>query len=186
MGGEGGDTWKLNDHKQETSALLSQKLKGHPVNWDAVKRNAVLRRGIKLPKETKDKISKTLKEKISSGELIPHPVPHFDRTGSHHTEESRAAMSEARKGKTYEELYGEKAKAQRELRRKCWIGANNPNYKEVNIEEVVRLIQNGFSNQEVAKMLGISTQTIWSKLKQAGLSATQIRKELQLSEKNNV
>ena len=63
FGGEGGDTWTLNDHKKETSEKLSMKLKGHPVNYEAIKREADKRRGTHLTDEQKHKLSQTLIKK---------------------------------------------------------------------------------------------------------------------------
>lgn len=176
-GGEGGNTWELNNHKAETSAKLSKKLKGHPVNWDAVRRNAELRRGTTLPKEQRKKISQTLKTKISSGEIIPLPIPHHDRTGEHHTQEAKKKMSEAKAGKSYEEIYGEHALHQRKMRSDAWMGEGNPRYKSIAVETIIELVQNGMTNQEIAARLHIAPQTVWSKLKKAGLTASEIRKE---------
>lgn len=137
LGGEGGNTWLLNDHKEATSALLSRKLKGHSVNWEAVKKLADARRGSTLPVGMRQKISETLKKKYQSGELTPNPPPHYDRTGEHHSKKSKELMSEARAGKTYEQIYGALADEQKELRRKRWLGDSNPRYKAVDVNTII-------------------------------------------------
>ena len=181
FGGEGGDTWTLNDHKKETSEKLSMKLKGHSVNYEAIKREADKRRGTHLTDEQKHKLSQTLIKKYQNGELTVSQKfidNRHDRTGEHHTDDARRKISEFRKGKTLEELYGEeKAKIILDKYRQRMLGKNNPLYVDINIENIVDMIKQGYTNLEVADYFGVSPPTIWKKLKDNGYSATQIRKE---------
>lgn len=176
FGGEGGNTWILNNHKEDTSRLLSKKLKGHRVNLNAIHMMAESRRGSTLSEEQKNKISESLREGYRTGRIKANPPPHFDRTGCHQPESAKQKISQSRLGKSYEEIYGtERACAIKEKRRQNWIGQGNPNYKDVNADDIIQLIKAGYQNKQIAAMLGISTTTIWSKLKETGITASEIR-----------
>ena len=100
FGGEGGNTWSLNNHKKETSEKISEKSKGHKLSEEARKRIAESKKGKPLPKETREKISFTLKHKYETGELVPKIIPNKpDRTGVQHTEKTKTKMSKAKKAK---------------------------------------------------------------------------------------
>ena len=176
IGGEGGNTWELNEHKAESSAKMSQKRKGRPAHPNTIEA-ARNRKGLHLSDETKAKLSKSLKEGYVSGRIKKQTPPRTDMTGYHHTEESKQKMSQARKGKTYEEIYGEKANKIREKAKLRWTGKRNPNYKDVSTDEIIELIRSGLSNEEISLKLSISLQTIWSRLKSIGKTATELRKE---------
>lgn len=178
IGGDGGNTWELNQHKDETRQLLSVKLKGHAVNQEAILRNAEKRRGTKISEEQKTEISKTLREGYSSGRIKVNVPPHYDRTGSKHTDDAKAKISSFHSGKSYEVIYGvETASKLKLLRRENFTGSGNPNYRAVTTDDIVGLIRDGYKNNEIAKMCGITTTTIWSRLKSVGQSATMIREE---------
>lgn len=177
-GGEKSNSWEYNDHKEKTSRLLSEKLKGHRVNEEAVRRLADSRRGTHLSEETKRKISETLKRKYKSGEIKVTPPSYVDRTGSHHTDDAKRRMSQYRKNKTYDEIYGEETAAiLRKQRAERWKRDKNPQYKEVPVEDIIRLINAGKSNKEIAEIYGVTAATIWNKLKEVNLTATQIRRK---------
>ena len=75
-------------------------------------------------------------------------------------------------------MYGEeKAKIILDKYRQRMLGKNNPLYVDINIENIVDMIKQGYTNLEVADYFGVSPPTIWKKLKDNGYSATQIRKE---------
>lgn len=175
FGGEGGDTWTLNNHKEATSMLLSQKLKGKRHSEESYKRAALKRVGQHISEEQRKKISDTLKHGYASGKIKVNVPPHYDRTGAHHSDESKKLISDFRRGKTYEQIYGDNASEMRDIARMRWTGENNPNYKNVSIDEIIKLIQSGYQNKEIANMLGISQQTVWNKLKNIGLTASSIR-----------
>lgn len=132
-------------------------------------------KGRVIPEEQRRRISETLKQKYKDGELISRPPPHYDVTGRHHSEASRRKMSEARHGKTYEEIYGDHSEIIRGKASERWKGSGNPNYKDIDTQEIVSLIEDGLSNQDVAARLDISTTTVWQKLKLIGTTATEIR-----------
>lgn len=177
-GGEGGNTWQYNTHKEDTKKKLSQKLKGHAVNYDAIKKQAEKRKGTHIPEKQKQKISATLKEKYKKGEININIPPFYDRTGSTQTKETRKKMSNFSKGKTYEERYGKEiGESLREKRKKHWEKEKNPNYKNINTNQIIQLIKQGYKNKEICKILDISNTTIWEKLKKENLTANQIRRE---------
>lgn len=178
IGGDGGNTWELNNHKEETSKKLSKILTGHNVNMESIKILAELRRGTHVSEEQKQKISNTLKEKYASGEIKINIPPHYDRSGEHHTEESKEKMSKYRKGKTYEEIYGEiTAENMRKRRSEVWTNKGNPQYKDINIDKIISMIKKGDTNKYIAEYFNITPPTLWYKLKSVGLKATEIRKE---------
>ena len=130
-----------------------------------------------MSKDQREKISQTMKAKCLSGEIVPPPIPHYDRTGEHHTPEARKKMSDARVGKSYEEIFGDKAEEVKEKAGQRWLGEKNPRYKNVSTEQIVDLIKRGFSNKDVALQLHIKPQTVWARLKSIGKTATELRKE---------
>lgn len=175
FGGEGGDTWSLNDHKDKTSALLSSKLKGKIHSKESREAAAEKRRGSHLSDEQKQKISETLKEGYRTGRISIIPPPHYDRTGSHHTDDSKLKLSQVRKGKTYDEIYGNNADIMRNAARQRFTGANNPKYKDVPMDEVINYIKSGYMMKDIAPIYGVQYQTLWYKLKKLGLSIESIR-----------
>lgn len=175
FGGEGGNTWLLNDHKDKTSALLSSKLKGKVHSKESYKAAAEKRRGTHLSDEQKHKISETLKEGYQTGRINIVVPPHYDMTGYHHTNESKLKMSSSRKGKTYDEIYGDNAGLMREAARQRFTGANNPKYKDIPMDEVIDYIKSGYMLKDIAQIYGVRYQTLWSKLKKLGLSTESIR-----------
>ncbi|MBQ7171919.1 MAG: GIY-YIG nuclease family protein [Clostridia bacterium] len=177
-GGEMSNSWEHNDHKERTRRLLSEKLKGHAVNQEAIQRCADRRRGVPLTDECKKKISETLKQKYRSGELIPNPPPHYDVTGLRHSEETKKKLSDYRAGKSYEEIYGDEvAKSLKAHRSECWKGENNPRRKCVSTEEIILLVKMGKSNKEIADELNITTTTVWNRLKERNFLASEIRRK---------
>ena len=183
FGGEGGDTWALNMHKKETSAKLSEALKGHNVPEDAKKHISEAHKGMQLSQEVRKKISSTLKEKYITGELVSKPIPNRpNRRGVKHTIEAREKMSESKKGKTYEEIYGKKADEIRERQRKNFSGAQNPKYKDIHVSEIYNMIRNGCSNNEICEEFNISEQTMINRIvKMYHKKPTDIRQDAGLS-----
>ena len=78
-GGDGGDTWSLNDHKEATSKLLSEKLKGITHDPDSYYRGAEKRRGAVLSEEQKKKISETLRAWLLYGQRPSNRTIHHRR-----------------------------------------------------------------------------------------------------------
>ena len=179
FGGEGGNTWELNTHKEKTSALLSINAKKQI--WTE-ERKANLSKALKgrvISDEAKHKTSETLKRKYASGEIQITPPPGFDRTGCKHTDESKTKMSLAKKDKTYEDIYGSDADRIKEIRRKAMIKDQNPNHKDIDMDLVQNMLHNGIQSKDVAKYFNTSYQTIWNKCKNHfGKTPSQIKEEI--------
>jgi len=70
--------------------------------------------------------------------------------GSHGNPNTSKKMSEARLGKTYEEIFGEeKGKKQRELRRKLFTGIGNPFFNKYHSDETIANIKSKRARQVI-------------------------------------
>jgi len=184
-GGEGGNTWELNDHKEQTSKKISSSNKGKTVSQETRDKISNSSKGKKLTEKQKYKISNTLKSKYKSGELVAKPIPREHRRYRYHSDEAKKKMSQAKKGKTYDEIYKENAEKMRNMQRQRFSGKNNPNYKEINPEEIYNMINNGCSNKETAEELNISIPTMINYLhKHYNVTPTEIRKKNGFTDKN--
>jgi hypothetical protein len=75
-------------------------------------------------------------------------------------------MSDYRKNRTYEEIYGEEMA--KELKRRAtqrWLGESNPNYIEIDMKVVNELILQNLDFKEIAKFLNTRYATLWYKIK---------------------
>lgn len=177
FGGQNAYTWDFLDDRDTSSKRLSDSLKGHSVSMDTRKRLSQAFKNRIISDEQRQKISNTLKEGYKSGRIKVIVPPHPDRTGIPHTKEAKEKMSKWRTGKTYEEIYGpDKALQLKQNKRARWIGKNNPVYKDIDTNQIISLIKSGFKNKDIASMLNVSVQTIWQRLKQIGLTASEIRR----------
>lgn len=58
-------------------------------------------------------------------------------------------------------------------------GFNNPNYKEVNMDDLLAMVSDGASNIEMAQRFGVSKPTLISKCKQYfGCTPSELRRSL--------
>lgn len=184
-GGIGCIDYLAEHRKTEFSEKLSKALKGKPVSLAARENLSKKLRNREISQGQREKISKTLKEGYATGRIKINLPPRYDMTGYKHSDESRAKMSAARNGKTYEEIYDfDTARQLKEASRKRWMGHGNPNYVDVSAEQIVDLIKDGYQNKEIAELLNISTTTIWERLKGVGLTATMIREDMRHNENN--
>lgn len=176
IGGDSGDTWTYNNHQEQTSKLLSEKLKGKKHDPDSYRRAGEKRRGYKMNDEQRKKISDSLKNGHITGRIKSVPPPHYDRTGEHQPDSAKRKLSEYRAGKTYDEIYSREISDRlKEQRRQMWTGSGNPNYIDINVCDIIKLIKDGYQNKQIAEMFNVRPQTIWYKLKANGLSASDIR-----------
>lgn len=132
---------------------------------------------------TKIKIADTLKRKYSSGELVAclPPLkygPDNHRFGTHHTKETKEKLSKARKGKSFEELFGSEVAKQHMTRMSSrFLGDNNPNFIDIPRNELEILVIN-LSLDQLAIKYNCTRTTIHNKLKSFfGKTWTQLRKE---------
>jgi hypothetical protein len=144
--------------KREKYKIISEKLK-------------VSHKGIKHNKETKEKISETLKKKYDNGEIKTNPWNKglsgegMSFYGKTHSEKARKKISQSRSGKTYKEIYGDNASIQIEKKRSNWLGNKNPNYKKLDLEIIKQHIKNVSTIKELALLLKVSPPTLVNKLK---------------------
>ena len=86
----------------------------------------------------------------------------------YHTNEKQISLFKARKGKTYEEIYGEeKAKEIKEYMHKCMSGKNSPSYKNIDMISLFKeLKENPFIKIDIlAKKYKLSRVTMAKKIK---------------------
>ena len=190
IGGDGGDTWTLNPHKEETSRKIVESHTGK--SWrlseeskkamrQSVKTTCIEKYGVEHPSKRKgvrERISETLKKKYASGEIKIRleNLKTRQKGEFHQTEKSRQKLSEFRKGKTYEELMNtEVADNLRKFHKEQFTGKNNPRYKEVDMNAIKEDIRKGLSYEEIRKKHDISIQGIMYRLQKEGLTIQDVR-----------
>jgi DNA-binding NarL/FixJ family response regulator len=138
-------------HSEESKKIMSEKAEGRVVKNDTIK-----------------KISETIKSKIESGEFRPNTIglKRGQDLGFKHSEESIEKIRKFRKNKNYEDLYGiEKSEAIKSKKSELWIGKKNPNYRDVNRDELLDLLKNGMQTKQIAILYDVTEQTIINKCK---------------------
>ena len=176
-GGEGGDTFSNNPNKEELRKKFSRAHKGfkHSEASKAIMREYALGRP-PMSDGVKEKISNKLQEYYSKhpekkleitsglrefGSCNPHPMLH-----KHHSDTAKRAMSVFRKGKTYNDIMPEETASKlRELHKKQFAGAMNPNFKPIEKETIIQAIQSGRNIRETANRIGMSYSGFYSKCK---------------------
>jgi len=127
-----------------------------------------IRKGSTLEDSVKEKISMTLKDKISSGEFKPDTsgLMRGQKIGFEHKDSTKKKMSNNRKGKKYEEIYGEELARDLRMRKSNnWIGEKNPNFKNIMIDELYDMLVAGTSTRDLAIKYNVTEQTIINKSK---------------------
>ena len=124
-----------------------------------------------------------MKKKYASGELVVCPPPlkygaDNHRFGTHHTKEAKDKLSKARKGKTFEEIFGyDGAKQQKTRMANAFTGERNPNYVDVP-ENELKLLVGDMTLDQLAEKYKCNRATIHNKLKKFfGKTWTELRKE---------
>jgi group I intron endonuclease len=123
-------------------------------------------KGKVIKEDTKKKISNTIKNKIIDGSFIPNTegIKKGQSIGFKHTEKSREKMSSARKGKKYEDIYGEDlASAIKNKKKLNWTGEKNPLYVNIDKEELLKKIKELTYMKDVALYFSTSVKTIGNK-----------------------
>lgn len=191
-GGDGGYTlseWSESErkklYKRQQKNRESYFLENYDVNTPSKidwvrKRISESSKGKIISDKHRESISKTLKEKYESGELVantvglrPHKVGEFN-----HSEESKKKMSEFRTGKSYEDIYDlETANRIKKEKSKRWSGYKNPNYKpDLTDNESLKFIQLLIDNKkmsECSKILGHSEYKLRKFLRSVGIKNIQ-------------
>lgn len=170
LGGDGGNTIsgfsedKLLDYKKK----LSESISGYNHSEETKKTLSIMKIGAVMENSTKEKISKTLKDLIREGKFTPDTsgIMKGQKIGFKHTDLAKKKISEGRKGKKYEEVYGEELA--NDLKRKKsenWRDEKNPNFKNICREDLYELLLSGESTRNLAIKYNVTEQTIINKSK---------------------
>lgn len=176
-GGEGGDTFSCQseEKKEEIREKLSKLHSERDRDEETYKKIADAERGQNLKDETKDKISESLEEFWSQKsyeekiDMLPdeffvsgedHPM-----YGETHTDEVKVRLSEARKGKSYEEIYGEE-RAKKMKKKVSRSGKENGRYIHIPKEEIIKCIKEGYTQKEIADKFDTRRQTVLKRVKE--------------------
>lgn len=190
-GGGGGNTWMNNPHKEETIMKLILANRGKKRSKEFCEEQSRRFKGKIMPSESAKKGVETRKQHIvercgySSWEDRVQYQKDLNRLfrnrdNFHHTEEAKKKMSEFRRGKSLEEIYGEEtAKKIREGRRERFSGENNPLYCYVDKDILLKKILNNEKVDDIANYFECSAPTIYNKCEQYfGTRSTQeVRKK---------
>lgn len=138
-------------HTEETKKIMSEEATGR-----------------KLSEETKNKISEKIKSKINSGEYKPNisGLKKGQLGKFKHSEASRKKISDCRKNKTYDEIYGgKKSILIKNKHSEAWMGSKNPNYQHIEKDDLFNHLKNGMQTKKLACLYGVTEQTIINKCK---------------------
>lgn len=169
-GGDGGNV--ISKYTDEQRLIYSQKLKKSKLesnfNHSEESKKIMSRKatGRILTEETRNKISDTVRMKIESGEFKPNTtgLKNGQTIGFKHSVESREKIRKSKENKTYDEIYGtERSKLIKEKKSNDWIGEKNPNYQDVNREELLNHLKNGMQTRQIAILYNVTEQTIINK-----------------------
>lgn len=171
----GGDTWALlSEEKRKSTALKiieSRKWYKHsPETIEKQKLSAHNREQNMSDEKKKERSEKYRQLAIEKGWHFPEytlwkkgEISGF--AGCNHSEESKEKIRKSRLGKSYEDIYGENAIHQKDIKRNCWLGKKNPRYIE-------------FSNEQkkiVLNLLKIDKQKMKKLSTMAGISEGKLR-----------
>ena len=180
-GGDGGIT-PYHTNEKQISLFKARKGKtyeeiyGEEKAKEIKEKISIAEKGKIIPEECKEKIrignKKWWEEHYEEGckrnkEIAKHGKEHH-MYGKTHTEEARKKISESKKGKTYEEIYGEeKAKEIKEYMHKRMSGKNSPSYKNIDMISLFKeLKENPFIKIDIlAKKYKLSSMTMSKKIK---------------------
>ena len=135
-GGDGGNTlagWS-EDERLALWKRQGESRRGHTISRATRQKISEAHQGGTCPEETRQQIRETLKTRGIS----PPAWTKWQKgqpgafAGKTHTQEARGLISEARLGKTYEDIFGERAEEERDKRKQRWLGASNPRFVHVN------------------------------------------------------
>jgi hypothetical protein len=170
LGGDGGNTIsaftedRLLDYKKK----LSESIKGYKHSEETKLRLSEIKTGIIMDDSIKEKISKTIKDRIISGEFTPNTsgLIKGQKIGFKHTDSSKEKISKKKSGKKYEEIYGDElAKDLKRRKSEHWDAEKNPNFKNICSEDLYEMLFNGASTKDLALKYNVTEQTIINKSK---------------------
>lgn len=161
-GGDGGYTLASWDSESRAALYRQQSnaRKGRLVSEETRKKIGDGHRGKIIPDEMRRRISETNKEK---GIRPPIYTKEQGNTGfkGPHSEKTRKKLSEARKGKSYEKLFGvAQANSIKEHKKEIMSGRNNHQFKEITEQDFTHIKQYLTTNKiklyELAEKVGFS------------------------------
>lgn len=165
-GGDGGDTLEYWSAADRATLYKHQALKRTgSKRTDAARQNikeASIKRESNKSAEDKKRISQKISDTNKKKGISPPDYTKWKKgqvgtfTGKTHTVEARKKMSNARIGKTYDELYGiDESLRQRSKRSTQWTAENNPRYIEFSIDKKQQILE--YLSTHKIKMKDIST-----------------------------
>lgn len=171
-GGDGGE------QSPEILERVADMKRGKPLSKEHrenISKGLIGKTGHPISEETKNKISKSIIAKHISGEIKLPPSHMIGKCGEKHpfygkthSDEAKQKLSIARKGKTYEDLFTPEWIETRKIALKeQFSGENNPLYKEVPIEEVIRRLYENpdLLCQDLSKEYDVCATTLSQKIK---------------------
>jgi group I intron endonuclease len=171
FGGDGGNTISnfTEERRKEYLDKLTKSLTGRKFSEEVKKKMSDSKKGSTLSEETRKKISKTTKDRIKNGTITINTSGLWkgQKIGFKHSEEAKEKISFASKGKKYEDIYGEElAKEKKERKSLQYRGENNPLYRKIDKNELLKKIKELPYLKDVAVYFLTSPQTISNKCKE--------------------
>lgn len=185
LGGDGGYTlqsWSEEDRKR-LYALQAMKRTGKTRTEITRKKISEANKGKVISKEARDKISVTLKNRYKNLSkenklkvIAPLKNSDYTRKNIPHTDETKKLMSNAKKGKTYEEIYTPEEALKKCKKARDVFLHNNPNSYELTEEiksSIKKLIHTKLTANEISIILKVSLYKIRQTLKEIGINNIQ-------------
>ncbi len=188
-GGQGGDTWTNNPHKQETIKKIKEKNTGKKRTSEQIERlkEAQQRKAEEITytmteaqqQEFKQDIingmsATEIKQKYGFGEwaFVNHCKHYFNMTPRELRGGNRPLIKQYQMS---EQALNERI----ERNKKMFSGAGNVNYKEVDKDKLLELLLANKTNAEIAEYFNISKPTVINKCKQYfnGLTPKEVKKQ---------
>lgn len=157
---------------EETIKKLSNFQKGRKKTEEHKRKISKANKGKIISDKQKKYFSDLYKERYKNGEL-PYLKPNYlsgDKHGMYgktHTEEARKKISNSKKGKKYEELFGiEKSiKIKKEISKR-FSGKNHPCFKHIDASYIKKLIDDGKMIKDIKQIVSSNYQTINKRFKE--------------------
>lgn len=182
-GGGGGNTWASNPHKEETSEKIRSAHVGKKRSAETLQRMREARKG----KYYVDIDVQRLIELAESGKPVKDICDILGISYSTLMYRCRNLLGKrirdfrTKEFKSQPKHYTEDMRKQlSESRRERWLGSNNPNFKNLDMDILSEMIKNDERTEYIASYFGVSKPTLYSKIEQHfGMHLKELRKELQ-------
>lgn len=171
---------------EETKYKLYLKNIGKKLSTEHKNKIGISNSDKKISDEQKKILSNKMKIKWSNGkyDFALHNLKSHTTGEFKHTEETKNKLSKIRKGKTYDEIYGDRSNEIKEKIRQLNIGDKNAFYKDIDLEYVRNQIENGLTINEISKIIKCSKPTIIKKFKEKfKMSITEYKEKLKTNER---